>query len=148
MLLSVLSALARLGVDPWQEAAKLARLPLETAARQLTALIAALPAEPSRPLDPATIAVRLIALLPRSASPPSLPRAVARAAPRGVAATTNSKTIVFMVFIACLLGAQLIIGSHLLPALSGDAGVSASSAAVSRLTPPIAGQGRSNGLGQ
>jgi hypothetical protein len=30
MLLSVLSALARLGVDPWQEAARLSQLPKET----------------------------------------------------------------------------------------------------------------------
>jgi hypothetical protein len=144
MLLSVLSAFARLGVDPWQEAAKLARMPLGTAAQQLTALIAALPAEPSAPLDPPTIAARLIALLPRSAIPPSLSR-VARP---GVAATTDSRTIVFMVFIACLLGAQLIVASHLLPALSDDSGASASGAAVSRMTPPIAGQGRSSGLGQ
>ena len=35
MLLSVLSALARLDIDPWQEAAQLAALPEETATRRL-----------------------------------------------------------------------------------------------------------------
>ena len=40
MLLSVLSALARLDVDPWQEAADLARLPRDSATQRLTALIA------------------------------------------------------------------------------------------------------------
>ena len=40
MLLSVLSALARLDVDPWQEAAQLAGLPGETATQRLASLIA------------------------------------------------------------------------------------------------------------
>src|SRR5476649_443382 len=62
MLLSVLSALARLDVDPWQEAANLARLPGSTAIERLTSLIAALPGRPASQPDPGTIAARLIAL--------------------------------------------------------------------------------------
>ena len=68
MLLSVVSALARSDVDPWQEAAKLARLPQKTATQRLAALIAALPDRPSPPLDSGTIAARLIALLPHPAT--------------------------------------------------------------------------------
>ena len=41
--LSVLSALARLDVDPWQETASLARMPRERATERLAALIAAAP---------------------------------------------------------------------------------------------------------
>src|SRR5579862_3396368 len=68
MLLSVLSALARLDVDPWQEAAELARLSRENATQRLASLIAAaLPDKPSVRLDPGSIAARLIALLPRGA---------------------------------------------------------------------------------
>jgi hypothetical protein len=67
MLLSVLSALARLDVDPWEEAAKLARLPGEAATQRLASLIAALPDGPSAHHDPGSIAARLIALLPRGA---------------------------------------------------------------------------------
>lgn len=66
MLLSVLSALARLDVDPWQEAANLARLPAEAATKRLASLIAILPSEPSA--DAGKIATRLIALLPGPAS--------------------------------------------------------------------------------
>ena len=40
--LSVLSALARLGLDPWDEAARLARLTRETAANQLAKMIGGL----------------------------------------------------------------------------------------------------------
>jgi hypothetical protein len=66
--LSVVSALARLDVDPWGEAAGLARMPKEQALKRLTSLIASLPkgSEPDRP--PEATAARLIALLPRARS--------------------------------------------------------------------------------
>jgi hypothetical protein len=67
MLLSVNSALARSGVDPWAEAENLARLPADTATQKLASLIAALPDGPAARPDSGTIAVRLIALLPRHA---------------------------------------------------------------------------------
>ena len=44
MPLSVISALARLEVDPWQEAARLADLPKELAAAALDGLLRRLPA--------------------------------------------------------------------------------------------------------
>src|SRR6185437_664484 len=67
MPLSVLSALARLDIDPWQEAAELTRLSPETATQRLASLIAALPGGPSADLDPGKIAARLIVRLPRRA---------------------------------------------------------------------------------
>ncbi|MGA2495611.1 MAG: hypothetical protein ABSF67_22205 [Roseiarcus sp.] len=66
--LSVLSALARLDVDPWQEAASLARMPVDAAATRLTALIAALPGAPTKDVPAMTIAADLVTLLPRVAS--------------------------------------------------------------------------------
>ena len=65
--LSVLSALARLNVDPWQEATSLARMPREAAVVRLTALIDALPNEGAIGI-PRTIAADLVALLPRDNS--------------------------------------------------------------------------------
>ena len=56
--LSVLSALARRDVDPWLEAAELARLPGKTSTRRLASLIAALPDGSSARLDTGTIAAR------------------------------------------------------------------------------------------
>jgi hypothetical protein len=64
--LSVLSALARLDVDPWQEAASLARMSREAAAGRLTALIDALPYEPASAVPSKTIAADLVALLPKT----------------------------------------------------------------------------------
>src|SRR5271170_1277276 len=89
MLLSVLSAFARLDVDPWQEAAKLACLPRETATLMLATLIAALPDGPSAPLDPGAVAARLIPLLPRSTTPDAAPRG----AVTGMGAASNPRAV-------------------------------------------------------
>lgn len=64
MNLSVISALSRLGLDPWQEAARLARLPRNAAAEGLAKLIAAMPASLWPLADARLIAARLVALLP------------------------------------------------------------------------------------
>jgi hypothetical protein len=64
MTLSVLSALARLNVDPWEEAAGLYRLSKHTAAQKLASLIARLPSGGWAQGDCYAIADRLIELLP------------------------------------------------------------------------------------
>jgi hypothetical protein len=64
-LLSVISALARLDVDPWEQAALLARLPADGAERELAALLARLPAIPGESLDTVALARQLVSLLPR-----------------------------------------------------------------------------------
>lgn len=65
MPLSVLSALARQDVDPWDEAARLAQLPEEKAVTQLVSLLGAFPHAPLACPDPASTATRLVTLLPR-----------------------------------------------------------------------------------
>lgn len=63
--LSVISALARLNLDPWQEAVSLSNLPTTAATQRLTSLIAALPSGLANHFVPAAIAMRLAGLLPR-----------------------------------------------------------------------------------
>ncbi len=65
-VLSVLSALARLDLDPWTEAAALADLPTDAAIQRLAALIHTLPDSSAVPRDAAGIATRLVARLPSS----------------------------------------------------------------------------------
>jgi hypothetical protein len=65
--LSVLSALARLDVDPWREAASLAGMQTDAAAARLTALIVALPDAPTKDVPAKTVAASLVALLPKAA---------------------------------------------------------------------------------
>jgi hypothetical protein len=114
MLLSVLSALARLDVDPWQEADELAQLPGETATRRLASMIAALPDGQSGHLDPGTAATRLIALLPRRASSDI----VSSETLFGVSAVGDLRGFLYavVIFIALVQGAQWIIASHQPPA--------------------------------
>ena len=66
--LSVLSAFARTGVDPWKEAECLARMPRESATTRLSEFISALPNKPNANVPARTIASELIKLLPTPAT--------------------------------------------------------------------------------
>ena len=70
MTLSVLSTLARRGMDPWQEAERLAKLPRTDAVDGLAQIIAATPASRWSLLDARAIASRLVALLPAPGAGP------------------------------------------------------------------------------
>jgi hypothetical protein len=64
MPLTVLTALTRLGIDPWQEAARLADLSKEAALRTFAATIAKLPEGDWKAADSEAIAARLLSWLP------------------------------------------------------------------------------------
>lgn len=73
--LSVLSALARLGLDPWDEAARLSELPTAAARDRLAALLARLPVGCWAHGDSTLVVGRLVQLLPpRGAHKLPLPR--------------------------------------------------------------------------
>jgi hypothetical protein len=141
MMVSVLSALARLDLDPWEEAAKLARLPGETAIERLTSLLAILPGGLCADPDPGTIAARLIALLPRRtalsiASPKTRPNA-------GTA--TNFPTITRLVvinvlFVAFMLGAQWIVANNQPPTQVTDDHVPTPDAHAAQVPSPTSDQ--------
>jgi hypothetical protein len=67
--LTVLSALARLGLDPWNEAARLANLPRAVAVQALAKSIALLPLGNWREADSSEIAARLVGRLPAAGTP-------------------------------------------------------------------------------
>jgi hypothetical protein len=62
--LTVLTALTRLGFDPWREAARLSDLPRETAARAFAVTIAMLPEGDWKASESEAIAARLVNWLP------------------------------------------------------------------------------------
>ena len=64
MALSVLSALARLDIDPWTEAAELSALSQSFAAQRLSSLLMRLPDGRWTQADVGVLAVRLVQLLP------------------------------------------------------------------------------------
>jgi hypothetical protein len=105
--LSVVSALARMDLDPWAEAAKLAKLPVEIATQKLSSLIAALQEIPSARQEPRKIAARLVALLPNGLNlkvPPKISRA-------GGKTMTNSRSAlsVFLCAFALWLAFQAVM---------------------------------------
>ncbi len=65
MSLSVISALTRLNIDPWGEAAQLAKLSKENAIDALAPIIARVPAGQWTAVDIPAIARRLVDALPR-----------------------------------------------------------------------------------
>lgn len=68
--LTVLTALTRLGVDPWQEAARLADLPRDVAVTALAAFIVRLPEGNWKAADAEAIAMRLANFLPGHSTAP------------------------------------------------------------------------------
>jgi hypothetical protein len=136
MLLSVLSALARMDMDPWEEAAKLAQLPAGTATRTLAALIAALPGGPPACRDPETIAPRLIALLPRQAPADVRPLAVATLAHSPVV----TWVICYLIFMLFVLVGQIFKADVQPPARTASAPTVTSSTAVPEQPRPSSGE--------
>jgi hypothetical protein len=133
MALSVLSALARLNVDPWQEAAELSELPKETAAQRLACLIARLPVGRWAQADSRAIADRLIELLPRR-SHPQLPLAGKAHGLREMTNSTGAKILIC----AILLAAALLIVANREPSQrSAPADVPLSTDSPSQTAQPL-----------
>jgi len=106
MPLSVLSALARLDIDPWEEAAELSELSKVSAAQRLASLIARLPVGRWAQEDLRVTASRLVALLPRRSSS-NVPLAENAHSLRGMGGSVVAK----MVICAVLAAVALIIAA-------------------------------------
>jgi hypothetical protein len=104
--LSVVSALARLDLDAWAEAAQLARLPKDLAAIRLAAFIRKFAEYPQVVRDAHKTAVRLVALLPSRAALAGQKPAMAAAPGQAKNARRSSAVLILMM--------ALVIGSHFL----------------------------------
>jgi hypothetical protein len=110
-LLTVISAFARSDLDPWQEAAALARMSRETATARLSKLIAALPREPTWARPVGAIAGDLVALLPKKRdSAIDLPRSLSSVAP-----TQNARFGWTMCALTVYAVATILLSSHPAP---------------------------------
>lgn len=104
MALSVLSALARLDIDPWADAARLSRLPKDSAIAALGQIIARLPMGKWQSADTEAIASRLVELLPKSSG------AALRAAPvLAKPADWKRPTTLLLALLSVGLGIYLLI---------------------------------------
>ncbi|MEO8304812.1 MAG: hypothetical protein ABI724_11890 [Betaproteobacteria bacterium] len=69
MRLSVISALARMNVDPWEEAARLATLSTPDARESLVSTLNLFPGNRQQSAETEVLAARLVALLPKADEP-------------------------------------------------------------------------------
>ena len=115
--LTVLSILARLDIDPWEEAARLAQLPGEVAAQALAGLISTLPKGSATPPDSGTIATRLITLLPHPPEREIAAQRVLSVGPRVSRIPTRAiavaRAVLYLLVVALLLVGQRVVVSHL-----------------------------------
>jgi hypothetical protein len=135
MPLSVVSALARLDVDPWVEAEKLARLPGKASVVELASLIAALPDGPSARPDPGSTAARLVALLPRRPISDVLAQRKLPGADSVFQSPVVRYQIFYVIFILLMLLSQWLAASYQASAPAGTDPTPVTSA-VSSPTPP------------
>jgi hypothetical protein len=117
MPLTLLSVLARLGIDPWEEAADLAHLALEPALQRLSSRLEAMPAgRPATAADTVNIATRLIALLHR----PPTPKASTpdpRPPPKLVEKSAGVKVAIYcLIGVIFVLVGQWVMSDRLAPA--------------------------------
>jgi hypothetical protein len=109
--LSVVSALTRLGLDPWEEAARLTPLPKARAAEALATLIARLPIRRTLSSDDLVTSQRLVELLPDQKPAPLQGREWAGAEQKKYwqAMMEQKKYWQAMILLACLaLGAAVL----------------------------------------
>jgi hypothetical protein len=109
--LSVLSALARLDLDPWAEAAALAGLSKPAAVTRLSALLGPLPGAPPTRLDRDGLCRRVLGLLPADHVMTRLPALGLPAASKTTPLarpTTSSIVLVGWIVIAGLIGALVL----------------------------------------
>jgi hypothetical protein len=130
--LSVVSALARLDLDAWAEAALLARLPRDVAASKLSAILLKFTEIPMIFHESGAIAARLIALLPERG--PQRNRVIARSGRSGV----NTGAVGFVVLFTLALLISLQYFSHVAHAPPAPVATSATPPAAARPagTPP------------
>ena len=117
MQLSVLSALARMNVDPWEEAARLAEMPRATAEKTLVSTLDRVSGKNWTPSEAEAIAAHLVKLLPRRGSD-------AQSAPTDSSRNAVVHPIFWLVWLGVAIALSFFPPSH--QATTTDASVPAS----------------------
>jgi hypothetical protein len=116
--LTILSILARLGQDPWAEAARWARLPKATTVDHLARSISQMPLCPQALLDARATATRLILLLPSQMQRPMSGHAAAATRTERMPKWLPIVLIAGLVFAAGLTLTRLMPSGDAAPALT------------------------------
>ena len=102
--LALVSILGRMSLDPWSEAASLASMPTDAAARKLASFIEAMPNHALPRVESNTLAERLIRLLPKRPDP-AAPAAPAPEPLADALATKRRPLVTYLVWLVlfCVL---------------------------------------------
>lgn len=117
MRLSVISALARINVDPWEEATRLAAMPKATAEKTLLSILDLVSGRSWKSPEAAAIAARLVRLLPQ-------PGEAATIAATGTAKASAQRTGYWWVWLGFWLVMSFMMPHH--QATTPNAGVATS----------------------
>jgi hypothetical protein len=112
--LSVVSALARANVDPWDEASRLSAMPRAIAEKALVATLDLIPGRDWKPADAKSIAARLVRLLPRPGE----------GGPADVSPGVAKQKSYWWLWLGFAIGISVLAPRH--PAATADAGVATS----------------------
>ena len=126
MRLSVISALARMNVDPWEEAARLATLSARDAQETLISTLNRFPGNGQQSAETEILAARLVALLPKSDKP-----ATAKASTS--AAERPQRNIFWLVWLCLAIVLSLLSPHQYGTTSAGD------SASTANAAPPMRG---------
>ena len=140
MPLSVVSALARMDLDPWHEAAGLADVSVDTATGKLTSLLAALSDPILTGPSPGITAARLIALLPRRLETNSRSPATKCGIAAAIHPPSRMNVILLAIYMILMLGTQFALMRRPPPAHADTAHVPAPPAAASHAPPVTSGK--------
>jgi hypothetical protein len=135
MPISVVTMLARLDVDPWQEAARLAALAPEAAAQHVATMLKAMPDSSLQRDDVLTIASRLVARLPRPTPAAATPIQGSFVA-SGTPASRHRENVLFLaIYLLFMLATQLVM-ANLWPTPAVPLPTSRSDSAPSQIARP------------
>ena len=133
MRLSVISALARMNVDPWEEATRLAAMPKEIAEKTLLSILDLVSGRSWKSPEAAAIAARLVRLLPQPGEVVTIAATGTAIAAKGTAKVSAQRTSYWWVWLAFWLVMSFMMPHH--QATTTNASATASdSGATSHLT--------------
>jgi hypothetical protein len=131
MRLSVLSALARMNVDPWEEATRLAAMPKAIAEKTLLSILDLVSGRSWKSPEAAAIAARLVRLLPEPAKSATI------AAPGTTKGTAQRKSY-WWVWLGFALAISFMMPHHQATTTNAGAATSESSATSPLKNSPLA----------
>jgi hypothetical protein len=133
MQLSVLSALARIDVDPWEEATRLAAMPKAIAERTLVSILNRVLGKSWNPSETEVVAARLVQLLPQRGEGVTIPPAAS--------AKIGTQQTYWLVWLGFALAISLLSPRHQATTPDADGSTSESTATSQLESSSVRSQG-------